>query len=67
MHSRGKDKIPNPNGCRWCGVDKEDHLQRWDPNVKWHTWVEPTVEQRKKRMHDRQAQRRLPPEGLLAS
>lgn len=67
MTRERNDEIPNPNGCRWCGVDKEDHLQRWAPEVNWHLWVEPTAAQRKKRMLERRAPRTRPPEALLAS
>lgn len=42
--------LPNPNGCRYCGTDRDKHLQRWAPGAKWHGWVEPTPEQRKARM-----------------
>jgi hypothetical protein len=41
---------PNPNSCRHCEVDREEHLQRWHPDAGWHTWIEPTSEQRKARM-----------------
>ncbi|GII83976.1 hypothetical protein Ssi03_19660 [Sphaerisporangium siamense] len=48
--------IPPPNGCRWCGVEARDHLQRWKESVGWHQWVEPTSEQRKERMRARRRQ-----------
>lgn len=41
---------PNPNGCRFCGVDRDTHLQRWAPGVEWHRWAVPTDEQRKARL-----------------
>ena len=43
-------ELPNPNGCRFCGVDRETHLQRWAPGVEWHRWAVPTDEQRKARL-----------------
>lgn len=54
-HNRANETVPNPNGCRWCGVDRDKHLQRWDPTVEWHVWVEPTSAQRKRRMLERRA------------
>jgi len=47
--------MTNPNGCRWCGIDKDVHLQRWHPVIKWHTWIEPTSSQRKDRLKARRA------------
>jgi hypothetical protein len=52
--------LPSPGGCRWCGVDARDHLQRWSAPVGWHRWVPPTLEQRKERMR---ARRRHAQEG----
>ncbi len=46
---------PNPNGCRYCGVDRESHLQRYASEVGWHKWIEPTDEQRKGRLRARRA------------
>ncbi|RAY10672.1 hypothetical protein DPM19_34005 [Actinomadura craniellae] len=51
-HEADQDLSP-PNGCRWCGIEAYEHLQRWKPPVGWHQWEEPTVEQRKKRMLER--------------
>ncbi|WP_198654405.1 MULTISPECIES: hypothetical protein [Nocardia] len=51
--SREPDSIPNPNGCHWCGVDREQHLQRWAPGIAWHIWIEPTTEQRVDRLKAR--------------
>jgi hypothetical protein len=44
------DLIPTPSGCRWCGIDKRDHLQRWTKRAGWHTWEPPTIAQRKARI-----------------
>lgn len=41
---------PAPSGCRHCGVEAREHLQRWTAAARWHSWVEPTQEQRKARM-----------------
>lgn len=60
---RSDERLPNPNGCRWCGVDKQRHHQRWAPEVKWHGWAEPTGEQRKHRMLARRARRQAPGSG----
>jgi hypothetical protein len=42
--------IPLPSGCRWCGVDEREHMQRFKPPVGWHKWEPPTLDQRKERM-----------------
>lgn len=51
----------NPSGCRWCGVDQRDHMQRWTPPSKggpgWHKWEQPTPDQTKTRMQQRAARR----------
>ncbi|GAA2457115.1 hypothetical protein [Streptomyces macrosporus] len=39
-----------PSGCRWCGVEEREHMQRWKSSVGWHQWAAPTDEQRKARM-----------------
>ncbi|MCP2242711.1 hypothetical protein LX86_001432 [Lentzea aerocolonigenes] len=54
---RPDGRLPNPNGCRWCGADRHGHDQRWVPGVKWHGWEPPTSEQRKHRMLARRARR----------
>ena len=66
MHENDEVSVPNPNGCRWCGVDREEHLQRWAPTVRWHQWAEPTAAQRKERMLARRARRDRSAEDLLA-
>lgn len=42
-------RIPVPSGCRWCGIERHEHVQRWAVPVGWHRWEEPTIEQRKER------------------
>lgn len=44
---------PNPSGCRHCGLDQRDHMQRWTTEAGWHTWTPPTDEQIKARMRAR--------------
>lgn len=51
--------IPVPNGCRWCGADRQDHCQRSAPFVGSHGWVEPTNKQRLTRMKARRAAKQL--------
>jgi hypothetical protein len=48
---------PNLNGCRWCGIDQRDHMQRWKPPVGWHQHEAPTPAQIKARMLARRAAR----------
>jgi hypothetical protein len=48
---------PTPNGCRHCGVQMRDHLQRWTLAAGWHGWTPPTSEQIKARMIRRRADR----------
>lgn len=43
----------SPNGCRWCGVEARDHVQRWTDAIGWHRWVAPTDAQRLERMRTR--------------
>lgn len=46
-------RIPSPSGCRWCGIDQREHLNRWRSPIGWHKWTPPTLEQRKERMFAR--------------
>lgn len=48
--------IPSPDGCRHCGAQQREHTQSHHPDVGFHTWVEPTGEQRKERMLARRRQ-----------
>lgn len=36
---------PLPEGCRWCGMIKQEHGTAWVPSKKWHTYGTPTTEQ----------------------
>lgn len=42
-----------PNGCRWCGADRQDHYQRWTAEAGRHGWTAPTDAQRLERMRAR--------------
>lgn len=50
--------LPVPNGCRWCGIEKPNHVQRHAQFVGLHGWVEPTNKQRLTRMKARRANRK---------
>lgn len=68
MSTEGSDlRIPTPSGCRWCGIEAREHMQRWKPPVGWHEWVAPTLEQRKERMLARRRQDRTDTGGGLAA
>lgn len=53
------DKPEEPNGCRWCGYGRRGHYGFWRAPAGWHTWVEPTDEQRLRRMRARRGMRNL--------
>lgn len=42
--------LADPNACRHCGINAQDHANRWTETVGWHTWVDPGDEVRKTRM-----------------
>jgi predicted Zn-ribbon and HTH transcriptional regulator len=46
--------LPNPNGCRLCGIDQRGHAIQTGPDGT-HTWQAPTQQQIKDRMRARQA------------
>jgi hypothetical protein len=50
-------KLRPIDGCRWCGVQKEPHMQRWTELAGWHTWTELTQPEIKGRMLARRAAR----------
>ncbi|MFF1444179.1 hypothetical protein [Streptomyces sp. NPDC058295] len=33
------------DGCRWCGITKQEHMQRWSRTAGWHVWTPLTQEQ----------------------
>ncbi len=54
------EAAPEPNACRWCGVGRRAHMQRWVPSHGWHPWTEPTNAQRLARMQARRASAVVP-------
>ena len=30
--------VPNPNACRWCGIDQRHHGRQYTNTAGWHTW-----------------------------
>lgn len=53
------ETLPVPNGCRWCGIEKPNHVQRYAQFVGLHGWAEPTDKQRLTRMKARRAAKKL--------
>lgn len=47
-------RMPPPNGCTHCGLPERAHLRVWTDGTGWHTWVEPSDEQREARTIARQ-------------
>jgi hypothetical protein len=54
MAARPESEFP-PSGCRWCGLDRRLHFQRWTDAAGWHKWEHPTQEQFKARMLERRS------------
>lgn len=50
VNPSARKKTAEPGACRWCGRPRDGHYQRWIEPVGWHTFTEPTDEQRKTRM-----------------
>ncbi|MFI0915213.1 hypothetical protein [Streptomyces abikoensis] len=48
--SPSADDLPEPYGCRYCGIPEAAHLQQWSANEGWHGFREPTEKQVVKRM-----------------
>ncbi|MCX4792549.1 hypothetical protein OG369_43010 [Streptomyces sp. NBC_01221] len=48
-------RIPSPNACRHCGLDRRGHAQQWTTDAGWHTWTQPTQDQILARMRARRA------------
>ncbi|MFE5958902.1 hypothetical protein [Streptomyces rubiginosohelvolus] len=44
---------PNPDGCRWCGVQAGNHGRRYVSSHGMHAWEQPTNAQRLARMRAR--------------
>lgn len=49
--------LPNPMGCRWCGIDQRPHARQWKLPVGWHK--QPAQQQIKDRMRARRTARTL--------
>jgi len=47
-------RLPNPMGCRWCGIDRRGHGIQVAASSS-HAWERPTQQQIKDRMHARRA------------
>lgn len=46
-------RVCPPNACRWCGVERRPHGQRWTRAVGLHMWTVPGDVQRLARMRAR--------------
>ncbi|QYN17511.1 hypothetical protein [Amycolatopsis sp. DSM 110486] len=53
--ARNRDLDP-PNSCADCGIEQQSHFTRVT-RTGLHTWIEPSNEQRKRRMLARRAAR----------
>ena len=53
MQLRDQQDPVTPDGCRWCGVARREHVQLWDETRGWHGWEQPTLEQLRARMKHR--------------
>ncbi|MFD7620077.1 hypothetical protein [Streptomyces sp. NPDC059802] len=47
--------ITEPSACRYCGITRREHMQRWTTDARWHQWAAPTMQQIKARMRARSA------------
>lgn len=45
-----QNRVIQPNGCRWCGINKRPHARQWTQEAGWHSWEQPTRDQIKQRM-----------------
>ena len=52
------ETAPMPMGCRWCGAEEREHVQRWVPSKGWHGWEQPTRKQINRRLWARLAKSR---------
>jgi hypothetical protein len=52
-------QVPNPNGCRLCGIDQHGHAIQAGADGS-HIWQQPTQEQIKDRMLARRAKKGCP-------
>jgi hypothetical protein len=44
-----------PGACMWCDRERRAHSIEWANAVGYHTWIAPTMKQRKQRMLARRA------------
>jgi hypothetical protein len=49
--------LPNPNGCRHCGIGERGHGRQYTEPTGWHQWQQPTPQQVKNRMRARRTAR----------
>jgi len=56
MTTRDESEFPT-SGCRWYGIERHEHVQRWAAGAGWHKWEQPTQTQFKARMLARRARR----------
>jgi hypothetical protein len=52
------EELEAPNGCAYDGIERREHYTRWVMGPGLHTWIEPSDEQRKRRMLARRAARK---------
>ncbi|MEE1812646.1 hypothetical protein [Streptomyces sp. BE133] len=38
-------RVPSPDSCRHCGLDRRSHTQQWTTDAGWHTWTPSTQDQ----------------------
>ncbi|TQE24788.1 hypothetical protein SipoB123_17540 [Streptomyces ipomoeae] len=55
--STGAESVVAPSGCRWCGIEAREHGRQHVPEVGWHAWTAPSLQQRKQRMLQRRARK----------
>ncbi|MFJ2217832.1 hypothetical protein ACIQVO_36555 [Streptomyces sp. NPDC101062] len=50
-------RLPAPNSCRHCGLDRYDHARQRTTHAGWHTWTAPDQALIKARMLTRRPYR----------
>lgn len=48
-------RVVAPDACTWCDRDQRSHSIEWADAVGYHSWIAPTMDQRKQRMLARRA------------
>ena len=47
------DFVPvDPSGCQYCWFSRRNHAYRWSSEVGFHSYIEPTKEQRYARIRE---------------